>query len=50
MEKNICMYCGKKSKNRFKYRIFDIKESYRDFCSNSCVVKYYDVKERRKVE
>ena len=40
-EKNICMYCGKKSKNRMKFRVVDKKEVYRDFCCSICLVQYY---------
>jgi len=40
-DKNICMYCGKKSKNKMKFRVIDKKEIFRDFCSNECLVEYY---------
>ena len=41
MNKNICMCCGKKSKNKFKYSVCDRKEVIRDFCSTKCLLKYY---------
>ena len=40
-EMNICMYCGKKSKSKMKYSVLDINEVFRDFCSNKCLVGYY---------
>lgn len=41
MEKNICMSCGRKSKNRFEYRVLDKYDVYRDFCSIKCLFIYY---------
>ena len=41
MDKNICMCCGKKSKNRFEYRVINKDNEYRDFCSTKCLLKYY---------
>jgi len=41
MEKNICMYCGRKSKNRFEYRVLDKKDIFRDFCCLECLMNYY---------
>jgi len=40
-EKNICMYCGRKSKNKMMFRVWDKKEVYRDFDSVACLVEYY---------
>lgn len=40
-DKNICMYCGKKSKNKMKFRVIDKKDDYRDFCCELCLVQYY---------
>ena len=40
-EKNICMTCGRKSKNRFEYRVFGVKGDFRDFCKTSCLIEYY---------
>jgi endogenous inhibitor of DNA gyrase (YacG/DUF329 family) len=49
MEKNICMYCGKKSKNDMKYRVSKATTilskitDYRDFCSTRCLLDYYKI-------
>ncbi len=40
-EKNICMFCAKKSKNRMEHRVLKKKNEYRDFCSTKCLLKYY---------
>lgn len=44
MTKNICMYCGKQSKNRFEHRVFEKDDGFRDFCSDNCLIKYYGKK------
>jgi len=47
---NICMYCGKKSMNFLKYRVFSghlkrtlniFQSDFRDFCSTKCLCKYW---------
>lgn len=45
MEKNICMNCGKKSKNYLKLRVYKsiLDNDYRDFCSTECLIAYYKV-------
>ena len=35
------MTCGKKSKNRFEYRVLDKDNTIRNFCSKICLSKYY---------
>lgn len=50
--KNICMTCGKKSKNDLKYRVYKaqvkITFDYRDFCSTKCLIKYYKLVEKQE--
>jgi len=41
MEKNICMCCGRKSKNRFEHRVLKKNNVHRDFCSTKCLFIYY---------
>ena len=52
-EKNICMFCGRQSKNRFTFRILNKQDDYRDFCSLQCVMNYYNgirLKRKSKVQ
>ena len=44
------MYCGKKSDKRMKYVVFDKKEVNRDFCSDSCLTKYYALPQSNETE
>lgn len=40
---NICMYCGRESKERFEFRVLDEEDMHRDFCEVTCLVLYYEI-------
>ena len=46
--KNICMTCGKKSINRFEYRVVEKDNGWRDFCSTECLLKYFKLYLKQK--
>ncbi len=49
-EKNLCMYCGKESKNRMKFRVVDKKDIFRDFCSTEHLAEYYKMVLKQEIK